>query len=61
MLHQHYVDAIIGNDPEAERFESLIHAANEEKDKAKYLCVLHMQYPHRDAYPVLGGNLRVRE
>lgn len=56
--HEHYLDAIIGDDPEAERFESLIHAANEEKDKAKYLCVFHMQSPHQDAYPVLGGNLQ---
>jgi hypothetical protein len=54
-LHQRYVDAIIRGDPEAERFEPMIDAANEERNKAKDLCMLHMQQPHWDSYPVLTG------
>ena len=54
-LHERYVDAIIRDDPEAARLESMIEAANEERNNTKDLCVLHMQQPHRDAYPVLAG------
>ncbi len=42
-LHQHQFQAILDGDEEIERFDVLIHMANEEKQLAKYAYVRHVE------------------
>lgn len=41
-LHQAHFDAIFTADPHSDRFEDLIHVANEVKHKAKYAYLAHL-------------------
>jgi hypothetical protein len=42
MLHEQQFQAIVGGDPESDRFDLLIHMANERKNEAKYTYLRHL-------------------
>jgi hypothetical protein len=43
MLHEQQFQAIVGGDPESDRFDLLIHMANERKNEAKYTYLRHLE------------------
>ena len=43
LLHEEQLSAIIGGDPQACRFDILIHEANEKKQNAKYAYMRHSE------------------
>jgi hypothetical protein len=42
-LHEDQFQALVGGDPEAQRFDDLIHIANERRHQAKYDYVHHLE------------------
>ena len=42
-LHEDQFQALVGADPDSQRFDDLIHMANERKHQAKYAYVLHLE------------------
>ena len=42
-LHEDQFKALVDGDPEAQRFDDLIHLANQRKQKAKYDYVHHLE------------------
>jgi hypothetical protein len=43
LLHEQQFVAIINSDPDCDRFDLLIHMANEEKQQAKYTYLHHLE------------------
>lgn len=43
LLHEHQFLAIVQGDPDCNRFDLLIHMANERKQQAKYACIRHVE------------------
>jgi hypothetical protein len=42
-LHEDQFEALVGGDPDAQRFDDLIYLANQRKQKAKYDYVHHLE------------------
>ena len=42
-LHEDQFQALVAGDPDSQRFDDLIHMANERKHKAKYAYVHHLE------------------
>ena len=42
-LHEDQFQALVGGDPDGQRFDDLIHMANERKREAKYAYVHHLE------------------
>jgi len=42
-LHEQQIQAVVAGDEEANRFDILIHAANEKKQSAKYAYMSHLE------------------
>ncbi|HEY3837645.1 MAG TPA: hypothetical protein VGL72_13785 [Bryobacteraceae bacterium] len=42
-LHERQFLAVVEGDPDANRFDLLIHTANEKKQAAKYVYMTHME------------------
>jgi hypothetical protein len=43
LLHEQQFQSIVGGDPESDRFDILIHMANERKHDAKYAYLRHLE------------------
>jgi hypothetical protein len=43
LLHEQQFQAIVGGDPDSDRFDLLIHMANEKKNEAKYVYLRHLE------------------
>jgi hypothetical protein len=43
LLHEQQFQAIVGGDPDSDRFDLLIHMANERKNEAKYAYLRHLE------------------
>jgi hypothetical protein len=43
LLHEQQFQAIVGVDPDSDRFDLLIHMANEKKHRAKYAYLRHLE------------------
>ena len=43
LLHEQLFQSIVAGDPESDRFDLLIHMANEKKYRAKYAYLRHME------------------
>jgi hypothetical protein len=42
-LHEDQFQALVGGDPDSQRFDDLIHMANDRKRKAKYAYIHHLE------------------
>ena len=42
-LHEDQFQALVGGDPDSQRFDDLIHMANDRKRKAKYAYMHHLE------------------